>query len=217
MTKEEMKILRENIKHSAAKIKYAVLTLLFIGMALFLHRNVKVQSESGSILYASVTTVLKRECEELHTMLWDRTQAIRGQWQTDMEDDYYYNLLGGTWEVKEYVDSAVESTGGEWEEDEYKEYVKRSEKYLGMRFVLNKEDITKRAPGGFVFDTYEDLFASVRQPYTLEITPPFVGAMVSSDQWEETMNANYLFIDSNGKAYLKLRGYFFVIERAGDS
>ena len=111
----------------------------------------------------------------------------------------------------------MESTGAEWEDEaEYEAYVRRSADFVGIQFVLNKENITERAPGGFVFDSYEDLFASVRQPPTLGITPPFAGAMISTDEWEQGTYAEYIFIDSTGKAYLQVRGYFFVIEKVDE-
>lgn len=209
-----MMILSGIINCLKRKSKYVAFLLFLVIFLLFLWRKIRVGTEADHMLYGSVTAVLRQEGSDLYTLLQDEAQKTYGQWQTGMADDDYYHFLEGTWEVKEYVDSAVESTGAEWEDEaEYEAYVKRSADFLGTQFVLNKENITKRAPGGFVFDSYEDLFASLRQPPTLGITSPFVGAMISTDEWEQGIHAEYIFIDSNGKAYLTVRGYFFVIER----
>lgn len=194
--------------------KYAALLMFFVIFLLLLWREIKAGTEADYMPGGNVTIVSGQENSDWYTVLHDEMRKSYMQCRKSIRTNFYCRFFEGTWEVKAYVDSAVESTGAEWEDEaEYNEYVKKSSNYIGIQFVLGKENITERAPGGFVFDSYEDLFASVRQPPTLGITPPFVGAMISTDEWEQGIHAEYIFIDSNGKAYLKAQGYFFVIER----
>lgn len=225
---KEMKILQGITKRIKSKGKY-VKSLFLLLLVLILVSgcsdktelsaqneilNIRCGKAAGILcnIYNNIDiTMLKPGNENLRRILHGINREFVLWW--DPKKTYFYRqFLKGTWKIVEYVGTKVEFIEGEWEEEEEEAYEKENVKYIGRQFTLIEENIFRVTPGGFIYD-YSDLINTIGWPPILEIDPPCVGAMISLEGWEEETNARFLFIDRTGKAYLKLYGYFFLVER----
>ena len=138
------------------------------------------------------------------------------QENVEIPEEFY--SFKGKWVVREYIDSAVEPHGVDTDAEEYKRYheeyvLEMKEKYGDCIFEIYEDSIDYFFPPtelGYYCDDYSMLFDIYRQPYTIEIVPPFLCASIQLKQSDEVIN---IIIDSNGKAVLVVEHCFFKLDR----
>lgn len=129
-------------------------------------------------------------------------------------------LIKGKWKIVEYLDTSVEFHGIDTNIEKEtiqkeKSIVDIKNEYLGKELDISEKTLTYLgAPDelGYYYSDWNDLFFIYRQPLSIgeNISPPFICISFKLKKDENKLN---IILDTDNKALLSVKGYFFKLEK----